>query len=306
MNDMRNEGDTDVRSVDGIADFNAMFHQPVYHPMVGVGRLSHADADGFSRVRFGMYCLLFVETGVDDAGDDAHAASGCIKAVMPGQVVSIEPDESGKLCGWALAFVPGLLIKTGLGRDFYMFNFFDSAEVQQTSLATEEMHVVRNCFINIFTELRAKADHLTGHMLRLGIGMLLSHCKRIFEGREEDSQKASCAFMQKLNGYVESYLSSGLPEQKGLLTVAWCAEQFGWTPNYFGNVVKQRLNITARDFVQEKIVDAARAMLVNTRMSVTEVAQQLGFVYPNHFTRLFCKKVGMSPLAYRRKAEMDK
>lgn len=303
---MNNDVEARVLNVDGIEEFNAMFHQPVYHPMVGVGRLSHADAECFSHVRFGMYCLLFVEHGEADSDDDTHATSGCIMAVMPGQTVSVKPGEDGHLCGWALAFVPELLIKTGLGRDFYMFNFFVSSKVEETSLSAEEMHVVRNGFLNIFTELRSKVDHLTGHMLRLGIGMLLSHCKRIFESHAEDGQKVSSAFIQKLNGCVESYLASGLPEQKGLLTVGWCAEQFGWTPNYFGNVVRQKLNITARDFVQDKIVDAARAMLANTRMSVTEVAQQLGFVYPNHFTRLFCKKVGMSPLAYRRKVDMEK
>lgn len=302
---MDNRDDT-VLNIDDMAAFNAVFHQPVYHPMVGVGRLSHADTSCFVQVRFGMYCLLFVEPAMLATDDGCRGARGHVRAVMPGQVVSLESGNDGPLCGWALAFVPELLIKTGLGRDFYMFNFFTPLEPAEASLSDDEASVVRNGFENIFNELCAKDDHLTGHMLRLGIGMLLSHCKRIFESWAEEGKKTNSLFMQKLDDCVESYLSSGLPEQKGLLTVGWCAEQFGWTPNYFGNMVKKELGITARDFVQAKIVDAARAMLVNTRMSVTEVAQQLGFAYPNHFTRLFCKKMGMTPLAYRRKGEMDR
>ena len=47
-------------------------------------------------------------------------------------------------------------------------------------------------------------------------------------------------------------------------------------------------------------VDAAKKLLDTTPMSVGEIAEELGFSYPNHFTRLFKSKTGQSPQQYRK------
>lgn len=90
-----------------------------------------------------------------------------------------------------------------------------------------------------------------------------------------------------------------MPIQKGQPTVAWCAEQFHLSPNYFGDVVKRELHMTAQEYVQQKIITAAKVMLRDPRLSITEIAEALGFTYPNHFTRLFHKKTEMSPSEFR-------
>ena len=56
----------------------------------------------------------------------------------------------------------------------------------------------------------------------------------------------------------------------------------------------------AQDYIQGKILDAAKKLLDTTAMSVGEIAEELGFSYPNHFTRLFKSKTGQSPQQYRK------
>lgn len=295
-----------VKRVHDIDEYNAYFHQPTLHPMVSVGDLSRADLSLFEPTDFGMYCVVLMDADFGEltkGGKGIHYRAGTVFTLMPGQVVAMNLDPDVKPKGWMLVFRSELLIKTGLGRDFYMFNFFQYDVLEALVLSPTERNILLNCFANIFAELHTPDDHLTGHMLRLGIGHLLSYCKRFYERQFDTQHKTNNDMLARLNTMLDNYLSSGLPEQKGQPTVAWCAAQFHWSPNYFGDVVKRELHITALEYVQGKIIDAAKAMLTHTSMSVTEIAQQLGFTYPNHFTRLFHKKVGVSPTEYKRQLD---
>ena len=180
-----------------------------------------------------------------------------------------------------------------------MFDFFSSDVVEALELSETERGVLLNCFANIQTELHTPPDYLSTHMLRLGIGHLLSYCKRFFERQFRELRSDRGGLAGRLDEMVDSYLSSGMPAQHGQPTVAWCAEQFHLTPNYFGELVRRELHVTAQDYIQGKIVSAAQSLLAGTQMSVGEIAEELGFAYPNHFTRMFRRRVGISPLAYR-------
>ena len=127
-----------------------------------------------------------------------------------------------------------------------------------------------------------------------------SYCKRYFERQYESKSDQASDFQVRLDSILDDYLSSGLPEEKGQPTVSWCAEQFHWTPNYFGDVAKRQLHITAQEYIQQKIIEKAKSLLLAVdNFPITQIAESLGFVYPNHFTRLFHNCEGVSPLAYR-------
>lgn len=297
------ETDNVMKRIQNIDEYNAYFHQPTLHSMVSVGDLSRADLSLFRPTDFGMYCVVLMDAdfgALMKGGKSMRYGAGTVFSMMPGQEVSVQLNPDVKPKGWMLVFRPELLIKTGLGRDFYMFNFFSYDVQEALLLSAAERNILLNCFATIYAELHTPDDHLTGHMLRLGIGQMLSYCKRFYERQFDVKRKANNDILTRLSTLLDNYLSSGLPEQKGQPTVAWCAEQFQWSSNYFGDVVKRELHITAQEYVQGKIIEAAKTMLVSTNMTVTEIAQQLGFVYPNHFARLFHRKTGMSPSDFKK------
>ena len=51
--------------------------------------------------------------------------------------------------------------------------------------------------------------------------------------------------------------------------------------------------------IQDAVIDRSKQLLVDTRMSVSEIAYQLGFEYPQHFSRLFKSRTGMTPNEFR-------
>ena len=292
-----------AKVISGIDEFNAFFHQPTLHPLMSVGNLSQADISLYAPIDFDMYCVVLMDIDFGElikSGESIKYQAGTIFSVRPGQVISMNLDYAVKPQGWILAFKPELLDKSGLGRDFYMFNFFSHDVNEALFLSQAERGIILNSFANIYAELQTPTDYLTNHMLRLGIGHLLSYCKRFFERQFTERSNQTSNFREKMDSIIDGYLSSGSTAQQGQPTVAWCASQFNLSPNYFGDLVKRELHITAQEYIQQKIIAAAQALLKGTSMFVNEIAEEIGFSYPNHFTRMFKKNTGLSPVQFRK------
>ena len=282
--------------------FNSYFGQPSPHPLIGVGDLARADASIFTPTDFGMYCVVLMDVNFGQLTKDGNEITyrpGTLFSLRPGQEVALTRDHGVEPRGMILAFRPELLQKTGLGRDFYMFRFFFYDVLEAIELTRIERNIVMNCFSNLIAELNTPRDYMSDQLLRLGIGQLLSYVKRFYERQFSDIARSSSSVVDRLAHIVDNYLSSGLPAQKGQPTVAWCAAEFNLSPNYFGDLVKRELHITAQEYIHQKIITAACRLLKTTTLSVNEIAEELGFTYPNHFSRMFTRRVGLSPLRYR-------
>ena len=291
--------------VENIEQFNHYFHQPTYHPQVSVARLQDADLSLFEPTDFCMYCVVLMEVDFGELvlhDTCMRYRGGTMFTMKPGDVVSMNLDSRVKPHGWMLAFRPEQLNGTGLGRDFYMFNFFEYKVAEALELFDSERRVIINCFNNIYTELQAPDDELTSHMLRLGIGQLLTCCRRFYDRQFDTKNLHSSDLGKRLDKMVDEYLSEGSNKLRtqGPPTVAWCAEQFHLTPSYFGDVVRREMGITPQAFLQTKLIDRAKSLLASQELTINEIAEELGFSYPNHFARLFRQKTGMSPSAFRK------
>ncbi len=90
-----------------------------------------------------------------------------------------------------------------------------------------------------------------------------------------------------------------MPQNYGLPSVAWFADELNLSANYFGDLIKKETGKSAKDYIQDKIIDLAKNKTFNTDKTVNEIAYELGFKYPQHFTRLFKQRVGMTPKEFR-------
>lgn len=293
------------KRVDNIDQFNHYFHQPTFHPLVSVGRLQEADLSLFDPTDFGMYCVVLMEVDFGELvlhDSCMHYRAGTMFTMKPGDVVSMNLDPKMKPYGLMLAFRPELLNGTGLGRDFYMFNFFDYKVAEALELYDTERRVIINCFNNINTELQAPDDEFTSHMLRLGIGQMLTFCRRFYERQFDTDTIHPSTVIRRLEALLDGYWDGNgdMARRLGPPTVAWCAEQFHLTPSYFGDIVRREIGVTPQVFLQNKLMERAKSLLADNTLSVNDIAIQLGFIYPNHFARLFRQKAGVSPTAFRK------
>lgn len=297
--------DNPILYIENIDQFNRYFHQPTYHPLVSVADLSMADLSLFDPIDFGMYCVVLMSVDFGELvlrGKKMRYRGGTIFTMKPGDVVKMNLDPGIRPRGKMLVFRPELLNGTGLGRDFYMFNFFEYEVTDALELYESELNVAINSFNNINAELQAPDDEFTSHMLRLGIAQLLTSCRRFYERQFDTKKMHHSEVILRLDSLLDGYLSgeSDLPRLLGQPNVAWCASQFNLSANYFGDLVRREINMTAQEYIQQKIVEKAKTLLRDPSLSINDIAARLGFSYANHFTRFFRNKVGVSPTELRK------
>ena len=98
---------------------------------------------------------------------------------------------------------------------------------------------------------------------------------------------------------LNGFFASDKPQEVGLPSVAYCANELNLSANYFGDLIKKETGKSASEYIHLKLIDAAKAKIFDANKSVSQIAYELGFKYPQHFTRVFKQHTGMTPQEYR-------
>jgi YesN/AraC family two-component response regulator len=81
--------------------------------------------------------------------------------------------------------------------------------------------------------------------------------------------------------------------------VKYLAETVHLSPGYLGDLLKKETGMNAQDHIHHVVIEHAKNVLLNSSLTVSEIAFQLGFDYPQYFSRLFKQKTGKTPLEFR-------
>jgi AraC-like DNA-binding protein len=71
------------------------------------------------------------------------------------------------------------------------------------------------------------------------------------------------------------------------------------SPNYLSDLLKKETGRNAQEHIHFYLIDKAKTQLLNSGESISQIAYGLGFEYPQHFSKIFKAKTGMSPAEYR-------
>ncbi len=119
--------------------------------------------------------------------------------------------------------------------------------------------------------------------------------RRQFGERKEQYNKIVKDFFSLLDNYYARHEKSIDIIQP---SVNYFAKKLNVTPNYLSDLVKFYTGKPALEHIHLHIVEAAKSLLILKKNTVSEIAYQLGFEYPNYFSRLFRKVTGKSPTGY--------
>lgn len=293
----------EIARLDHVYQYNELMGIETLHPLVSVIDMSKCPRMRHSRRLYGFYCIFLKDVKCGDLryGRNYYDyQEGTLVFTAPGQVVGVEDNgEVFQPKGWALLFHPDLIRGTSLGRNIGRYTFFSYESYEALHLSEQERHVVIDCLQNIAGELQHAVDKHSRTLIVSNIELLLNYSVRFYERqfttRSDVNKDALSGFERLLNDYFRD----DAPQRDGVPSVRWCAEQLHLSANYFGDLVKKETGKSAQEYIQLKVIDIAKERMFDTTKSISEIAYELGFRYPQHFTRLFKKCVGQSPNEYR-------
>lgn len=83
------------------------------------------------------------------------------------------------------------------------------------------------------------------------------------------------------------------------LTLQQIAEEFYISPSFCSNLLKENLGMTFNDYLSKIRLQNAKRLLVETRLSVNKISDEVGYSNPKYFFKVFKKLSGYTPLKYR-------
>lgn len=292
-----------LRRFETVNDYNLFNNNETLHPLVSVVDLSKANPRQASNMYFGFYTVFLKDVKCGDLryGRNTYDyQEGTLVFIGPGQVVSVDnTGETYQPKGYALVFHPDLIHGTSLGRHMQDYTFFGYQSNEALHLSERERKLVLDCFSKIEYELQHSIDKHSKRLIVSNIEMLLNYCVRFYDRQFITRDKIHQGILERFESLLNQYFYSEKPQTVGLPSVAYCASELNLSAGYFGDLVKKETGKTAQEYIQSKLIDVAKERIFDQSKSVSEIAYELGFKYPQHFTRLFKNRVGQSPNEYR-------
>ena len=293
-----------ILKVHQVNDYADYIGAPRLHPLVSVIHYDELEHCRHSLNNYDVYALFIADEMLEDltygriSYDLARHALMC---VAPGQIGGkADTGEEIQTRGWALLFDPELLHDTHLGTQMSRYTFF-SYNINEALLMTGEQ---RQSIVTILELMRQELrdgteDPYTGRIVVAYIEIVLELIARYYSRQMATPQPRGADVLTRFENLLRDYYDKGLQMKLGLPTVKYCAQELFMSPNYFGDLIKQLTGDTATGTIKRFVMQRARTLLIGGA-SVSQVAEALGFDYPQHFTRQFKKFYGDTPSAFQR------
>lgn len=286
-----------------VAEYNDMLGVDTLHPLVSVIDLSKAKPMRHMRHTFGFYTVFLkdeVNCELIYGRQKYDYKKGSVVSIAPGQVIGIE--DTGEVFqpkGWALCFDSSLIRGSSLAKRMREYSYFSYNVNEALHLSQQEREIFIDCLDKLSMELHHPSDRLSQRLIVTNIELLLDYCLRFYERQFITREPVNSDLLSRFESLIEGYIRSPRLSAEGIPSVKWCASELCFSPNYFGDLIKKETGKSAKDHIQSKIIELAKERLFLADKSISEIAYELGFQYPQHFTRLFKSATGMTPNQYR-------
>lgn len=295
-----------IKDLTTVSDYCSGLQLTAGHPLVTVLDLSQGNwavREKVDAVRYHFYAV-FLKQGqnciITYGRQNYDYQDGTLVFVGPGQVVNISGlDFNSKPVGHALLFHPDLLRGSALRSEVDLYSFFSYELHEALHISDRERQIVLDCFSKIEFELSQGIDKHSKKLILSNIELFLNYCTRFYDRQFITRDFVNGGIIEEFRNSVQDYLKSGKARDKGIPSVSHFAAEQNLSSNYFGDLVKKETGKSAQEFIQAIIIDIAKEKIFDPMNSVSEIAYELGFKYPQHFSRFFKNKVGYSPNEYR-------
>lgn len=230
---------------------------------------------------------------------------GTVVTTAPEQVLSIERDkedansQESNLEGWALHFHPDLIKQYPLAKKISQYGFFSYEVNEALHLSDKERATISSVIEKITDEYEANIDEFSQDVLVTNVELLLSYIQRFYKRQFLTRKAVNSDLLSSFELLMKDYFNSEELELKGLPKVSYFADKLNLSPSYLSDMLKKETRKSLKEHIDYRLIEKAKNLLLNSNATISEIAYQLGFEYPQYFSRIFKKKTGVSPNQYK-------
>ena len=290
---------------DTIQQVNDYYGIATLHPLVTVVHLERTHYENVPKmmVHYGVYAIWLKETkgcNLSYGRTPYDFDEQTVTSFEPGQTVTVEmTDHSIRPKCVGLLFHPDFLRRTNLGKNIQRYEFFSYSSTEALHLSEAEVIVFKQVLDMIDTELRHPIDNHTRELMVSNIELLLNYCLRFYDRQFITREEINHSVVRQFDKLLREYISTKA-QTEGLPTVSYFADKCCLSTGYFGQLVKTETGRTAKDFINDRLLSAAKEYLSDEGLTIIQISDRLGFEYPQHFVRFFKQRTGKTPNEYRK------
>ncbi|PWJ57854.1 AraC-like DNA-binding protein [Dyadobacter jejuensis] len=230
---------------------------------------------------------------------------GTLMFTAPNQVMSPSADTVIEE-GWFLAFQPDFIFGSDLGKKIHNYNFFLYESNEALHISEDEKEMLDEVIVRIKKEYSQNIDRHTQGLILNQIEMLLNYADRFYDRQFFTRNKPGNDITHRFETLLNDYFNDEELIEKGIPEVKYFALKLNLSSNYLSDLLAKFTGKSTIEHIHLKLIDKAKNILLGTTKSVSEIAYDLGFEHPSHFTKVFKTKTGVSPLHFRRQRDLRK
>lgn len=225
---------------------------------------------------------------------------GSMLFMAPEQTIFFEgKNDDINSNGWGLFFHPDLIRNSFLIDKMKDYTFFSYNSNEALHLSESERNTITNVVESIEREYSRNIDIYSRDVIISNIELLLSHSKRFYGRQFITRNTQNLNVIGKFEEVLNNYYINNIQLESGLPTVQYFADNLNLSSPYLTDLLKQETGKNTQELIHSFVVEKAKTKLLNSNISISELAFDLGFEYPQYFSRMFKKKTGMTPIEFR-------
>jgi len=231
--------------------------------------------------------------------------NGALIFIAPKQVLQWDSSIVFEQKGFSINFHEDFLNGTELAHQIKKCGFFSYTANEALHLSPKEEKQIETIVDNIQIEYQNNQDEFSKDIIISQLSTLLKYANRFYERQFLNRKELSNDLLEQFNHDLAEYFESGQLQEKGIPRIEHVAGRLSVSQRYLSDTLKKETGKTPTEHLQLYLIGEAKNILLNPKKTISQVAYELGFEYPPYFSRLFKKKEGISPTAYREKYKLN-
>lgn len=293
-------------NIKSISEYHALLGvEKPQHPLISL--INHEDIKNYTdgKLKNKTYEFYAISRKINYTGTmkygqhyyDFH--EGAMVFHGPNQVIVSELAENVELQGWTMLIHPNFIRGYTLAANITKFGFFSYAVNEALHLSDKEATIVEEVMDTIRKEYSERIDAYSQDILISQIELLLNYCNRFYNRQFITRKTANSELLINFEKLINAYFEGDNLSSKGIPSVQYFSNELNMSANYLSDLLRSLTGQSTQQHIHDKLIEKAKHILTSTNMTVSEIAYELGFEYPQSFSKLFKNKTSFTPLEFR-------